>query len=119
MSSNPANPPASDTLNSELVPKPDTVYLADDSGIEVTSLNGRPGIHSARYPGPEALLQELAPHTDRSAQFVCVIALKFPDGSTQTYGELGDTIKSQTSHRAKALEMAKQCLRDYGEMRKT
>ena len=56
--------------------------LADDTGLEVAALDGRPGVHSARYAGPEAddaanralLRQELARHTDRSAQFRTVIA---------------------------------------------
>jgi XTP/dITP diphosphohydrolase len=62
--------------------------LADDSGLEVESLGGRPGIHSARYGGPDlpwperraALLQELRgfpPHL-RKARFVCVLALVEP-----------------------------------------
>lgn len=69
-----------------------TIYLADDSGLEVTALNNRPGIYSARYgqPGDTSkdqclrLLDELNDQTDRSARFVCVIALAFPDGHTQT-----------------------------------
>ena len=59
--------------------------LADDSGLCVAALGGRPGVHSARYAGAEAssalrmskLLAELvalgAP--DRSARIVCVIAV--------------------------------------------
>jgi len=59
-------------------------YLfADDSGLEVDALGGAPGVHSARYAGPEAtdvdnnalLLQRLASVNDRRARFVCVIAL--------------------------------------------
>lgn len=61
------------------------VTLADDSGLEVDALGGRPGILSARYAGPdrtdrerlEALLRELAdvPDKDRTARFRCVIAM--------------------------------------------
>lgn len=60
--------------------------LADDSGLEVTALDGRPGIHSARYAGPEAsdadrvrkLLLELAEAAgERSARFVCALALSW------------------------------------------
>ena len=59
-------------------------YLfADDSGLEVDALGGEPGVHSARYAGPDAkdrdnnelLLQRLAGKADRTARFVCVIAL--------------------------------------------
>ena len=56
--------------------------VADDSGLEVDGLGGRPGVHSKRY-SPEAtaasnnrlLLQELAGGQDRTARFRCVIAL--------------------------------------------
>jgi XTP/dITP diphosphohydrolase len=58
--------------------------LADDSGIEVDALNGRPGIYSARYAGEGAsdednLLQMLAemhdvPESKRTARYQCVIA---------------------------------------------
>ena len=59
--------------------------LADDSGLVVDALDGRPGIHSARYAGPDAddranidkLLFELrdVPMERRTARFVCVLAL--------------------------------------------
>lgn len=57
--------------------------LADDTGLEVTALGGRPGVHSARYAGPaedpaanRARLQaELAGVADRSARFRTVVAL--------------------------------------------
>ena len=57
--------------------------LADDSGLAVNALGGAPGIYSARYAGVhgndqanyEKLLADLDPFEDRSAQFVCVLAL--------------------------------------------
>ena len=65
--------------------------LADDSGIEVDALNGRPGLHSARYaPDSPArirkLLQEMVgvPDDRRTARFQCAIALAWPDGRVQT-----------------------------------
>ena len=66
--------------------RPDCLYLADDSGLEVTSLNGDPGVYSARYSGPDCtyedncnkVLRALTQHPDRSAQFCCTIALRFP-----------------------------------------
>lgn len=67
--------------------------LADDSGLEVTALDGAPGVHSARYaPGTDRdradkLLAALHGTPDRRARFVCVIAaaglpddLPLPDG---------------------------------------
>jgi XTP/dITP diphosphohydrolase len=64
--------------------------LADDSGLVVDSLGGRPGVHSARYAGEKAtdednrqkLLREMAgvPQEQRGAAFVCVLVLAHPDG---------------------------------------
>jgi XTP/dITP diphosphohydrolase len=59
------------------------LVFADDSGIEVDALGGAPGVYSARYAGPNAtdaennalLLRNLEGVTDRTARFVCVIAL--------------------------------------------
>ena len=63
--------------------------LADDTGLMVDALDGRPGIQAARYAGPGAsdadrrrkLLREMAQviEADRSARFECVIALANPD----------------------------------------
>jgi XTP/dITP diphosphohydrolase len=60
--------------------------LADDSGLEVEALGGRPGIFSSRYAAENAgdeeniskLLKELKGITDRKARFVCNLALVFP-----------------------------------------
>ena len=57
--------------------------FADDTGLEVTALNGEPGVYSARYAGEQKnaddnmnkLLEALADKKDRSAQFKTVIAL--------------------------------------------
>jgi XTP/dITP diphosphohydrolase len=61
----------------------DGYLFADDSGLEVDALNGAPGVHSARYAGDHAtdsannalLLERLRGVEDRTARFVCVIAL--------------------------------------------
>lgn len=66
--------------------------IADDSGLEVTALNGAPGVFSARYAGDQCsyadnnvkLLKELADKNDRSAQFRTVIALADPAGNIRT-----------------------------------
>lgn len=62
--------------------------LADDSGIEVDALDGRPGVRTRRYAGPNAtdadnnakLLSELADVAlpSRTARYVCVLALAIP-----------------------------------------
>jgi XTP/dITP diphosphohydrolase len=60
--------------------------VADDSGLEVRALGGRPGVYSARFAGEGAsdaenvskLLGELTPGVDRSARFVCALCLVIP-----------------------------------------
>jgi XTP/dITP diphosphohydrolase len=68
--------------------------LADDSGLEVDALGGRPGVHTARYGGPQLspeqryrrLLSELRhiPWAERTARFRCVIAIANPDALITT-----------------------------------
>ena len=69
--------------------------LADDSGLCVDALFGKPGVRSARYGGTEfndaqrylKLLDEMkgVKTSDRTARFVCVIALVFPDGKRNLF----------------------------------
>jgi XTP/dITP diphosphohydrolase len=67
--------------------------LADDSGLEVDALGGLPGVHSARYAGPNAsdtdnsakLSREMKGKTNRAANFVCVISIAVPSGAALTY----------------------------------
>jgi XTP/dITP diphosphohydrolase len=65
--------------------------LADDSGICIDALGGRPGVHSARWAGPNSgakewiakSLEELSgvPDAERTARYVCVLSLAAPDGN--------------------------------------
>ena len=77
--------------------------LADDSGLCVAALDGRPGVYSADwaerqwFEGPpgrdwymamgkvEGMLCKLGPEADRSAWFACVLALAWPDGESAVY----------------------------------
>ena len=77
--------------------------LADDSGLEVAALGGRPGVYTADWaerqsfegkPGRdwymamgkvEGLLAEQGPAVDRSACFVCTLALAWPDGHAEVF----------------------------------
>lgn len=67
--------------------------LADDSGLAVTALDGAPGIYSARWAGPEkdfaAAMEKveelLRGAEDRSARFVCALALAWPDGHAEVF----------------------------------
>jgi XTP/dITP diphosphohydrolase len=69
--------------------------LADDSGLVVDTLDGAPGVYSARYAGEQGddaannlkLLAEMdgVPDDKRQAAFHCVVALAWPDGRCETY----------------------------------
>jgi XTP/dITP diphosphohydrolase len=71
--------------------------LAEDSGLVVPALKGRPGVYSARYAGKQGddaanntrLLAELAPLPDdrRAAYYVCVAALANPQGEVKAVAE--------------------------------
>jgi len=72
--------------------------LADDSGLEVFRLDGRPGVHSSRYGTGDAdriarLLSELGPHVPAPARFVCVASVALPDGRCRSFrGECAGAI---------------------------
>jgi XTP/dITP diphosphohydrolase len=80
--------------------------LADDTGLEVDALEGRPGVYAARYAGEHAtyedncrkLLLELAgvPSVNRKARFLTVAAIAFPSGDVHvTQGILEGVITEQ------------------------
>lgn len=70
------------------------IAIADDSGLEVDYLDGAPGIYSARFLGEDTsydvknnyIIDKLkdAKGKERSARFVCAIAVAFPDGEVIT-----------------------------------
>ena len=84
------------------------IVIADDSGLCCNALNGAPGIYSARYAGDEhndqnnrnKLINDLV-GKDKSAYFICVIAVLYPDGVKKSFEgrvegsitdkEIGDT----------------------------
>ena len=116
--------------------------VAEDSGLVVDVLDGRPGVYSARWvSGTDhdrniALLEELKGEDNRSAKYMATLCvydpetnetnfftgevkgkiakelkgdqgfgydpLFIPDGYEQTFGELGESVKSQFSHRKNA-----------------
>lgn len=93
-------PETGDTFEANALEKARWVYerlglptLADDSGLEVDALGGRPGVRSKRY-SPEAtaeanmtlLLRELDGVADRRARFRCVLALVGPGGERTAAG---------------------------------
>ncbi|MGF3103927.1 XTP/dITP diphosphatase [Rossellomorea sp. DUT-2] len=70
------------------------LVIADDSGLAIDALEGRPGVYSARYAGEEKsdeanmdkVLSELesVEESDRTARFHCVLAIAGPNGETRT-----------------------------------
>jgi XTP/dITP diphosphohydrolase len=70
-----------------------TAAIADDTGLFVDALDGRPGVHSARYAGEDATYEENVTKLlgaldgvkgpDRTARFRTVIAVAYPDGSVR------------------------------------
>ena len=70
------------------------MVIADDSGVMVDALDGKPGVYSARYAGEDKddeanndkVLKELAdiPEKNRTARFYCAIAIAIPEKSTIT-----------------------------------
>jgi XTP/dITP diphosphohydrolase len=81
--------------------------FADDSGLEITALNGAPGVHSAYYSGTrnhqkniERVLNELQDADDRSAQFKTVITLILNGQSQQFEG----IIKGNLLHQPRGTE---------------
>ena len=80
--------------------------IADDTGLEVDALGGEPGVHTARFAGPQAtyadnraaLLTALGDRTDRSARFRTVIALVTMGGERHTVeGVLEGSISKTTA----------------------
>jgi XTP/dITP diphosphohydrolase len=132
------------------------ISLADDSGLEVDALGGRPGVYSARYGGKGVssaeqiamLLEELkdVPSEMRTARFVCSIAIAglgttetftgsceglvalsprgtagfgydpifFDPRLNRTFAELNRIVKTEHSHRGKALRMARKWIIENG-----
>lgn len=130
--------------------------FADDSGLEIDALEGKPGVRSARYAGEgrssedniNQVLKELGTNPERNARFVAVIAYQLsetvaylfkgtvegtigynpigeggfgydpifiPSGFDLTFGQLPSHLKNQISHRAKAVELFLNFLRENSE----
>lgn len=83
----------------------DLITLADDSGLQVDALDGRPGVYSARYAptDPEKISKLLAelqntPDAQRTARFVCALCVKVPGhGYIEVQGTLEGSIARSPS----------------------
>jgi len=82
------------------------IALADDSGLEINALNGKPGIYSARFAGEDAddnrniekvldLLINI-PLERRTASFLCALVLYYPDGSHESFEGRWNGLISET-----------------------
>lgn len=105
-------PETHDTLEGNAIEKAMYIYqkyglscFADDTGLEVESLDGRPGVYSARYAGEACsfsdnvnkLLSEMDGHTNRKACFRTIIALVGPDGIQTFEGKVDGVITTEPS----------------------
>jgi XTP/dITP diphosphohydrolase len=78
--------------------------VADDTGLEVAALGGRPGVRTGRFAGPDAtyrdnvmlLLRELDGVTDRGARFRTAVALVWPDGRELVVEGILDGVIAET-----------------------
>ena len=96
----PEAPEDHDTFEANALQKAEFIYertgevcVADDSGLEVDALNGRPGVRSKRFTAEATaesnnrhLLNVMRNHSDRNGRFRCVIAVVGPEGSAVASG---------------------------------
>ena len=104
--------------------------LADDSGLEINALEGAPGVNSARFGGGDTdyghkmrlILDTLSRAEDRSARFVCVIAVARPDGSIaavsigECRGEIADAPRGSNGFGYDPFFTPEGHTRTFGEM---
>ncbi len=103
--------------------------LADDSGLVVEALDGRPGVHSARYGGDGLtdkdrcvkLLEEMKGVENRKAAFECVISIAVPTGQALTYegrceGDIIDAMKGDGGFGYDPLFLCRETGKTFAEM---
>lgn len=108
--------------------KSGNVAFADDSGLVVPALDGKPGIHTARWAGPSrdyALamqkIHDLLKSKPRDAHFVCVLAIVWPDGKEtvfegKAFGALTWPIRGNFGHGYDPMFIPEGDTRTYAEM---
>lgn len=100
------------------------IVIADDSGLCVDSLKGAPGVYSARYAGVhgdeqanrDKLLKELE-GKERTAYFVCAIAIVYPNGDKKTV--IGKTFGEITTKEIGSKEFGYDCIFYSNDLNKT
>ena len=104
--------------------KLDYIVVADDSGLCVNSLNGEPGVHSARYAGIHGdnqanrdKLQTNLKGKNREAYFICIIAIYYPSGEYKIYE--GKTFGKITEEELGNKEFGYDCIFYSNDLNKT
>jgi len=109
--------------------KVDEIVIADDSGLMVDALYGGPGVKSARFANPSTrenlcnkLIRLLKNKKNRSAKFVCVIAVVFPDGKVKTVkgvcpGQIIDQMKGPRGFGYDPVFIPRGYKKTFGEMK--
>lgn len=103
--------------------------IADDSGLMVNCLHGKPGIKSARFASPptsanlcKKLLLKMNGHKNRKAKFVCAIAIVFPNQKVKIikgiiYGKITDTMLGKHGFGYDPIFMPKGFNKTFAEMK--
>ena len=103
------------------------LIIADDSGVCVNALGGEPGIYSARYAGDHSfennrkkLLKNLEGKDDRSAYFLCLLVVMYPDGSYKyvegkTFGSITKEEHGKTGFCYDCLFYSDELKKNFGE----
>ena len=102
--------------------------IADDSGICVEALYGRPGVYSARYADSDLerctkLLREMQDKKNRNAKFVSSIAFYMPNGEMilaegEVFGEITDTMRGFSGFGYDPIFYVKEFNKTFGELTK-
>lgn len=106
----------------------DYIVVAEDSGLCVDVLDGAPGVYTARYAGEhgdyraniDKLWRELAGKESRTAYYICVLAILYPDGERKVYigkteGEIIDEERGANGFAYDVVFYSKELQKTFGE----
>lgn len=106
----------------------DYIVVAEDSGLCVDALDGAPGVYTARYAGEhgdyraniDKLWRELAGKESRTAYYICVLAILYPDGERKVYigkteGEIIDEERGANGFAYDVVFYSKELHKTFGE----
>lgn len=106
----------------------DYIVVAEDSGLCVDALDGAPGVYTARYAGEhgdyraniDKLWRELAGKESRTAYYICVLAILYPDDERKVYigkteGEIIDEERGANGFAYDVVFYSKELQKTFGE----